>query len=389
MSTGMHIPAIGPTSIVAVHHFYDEPVLYTCRDETGRLYLTVFADEDEASGVRTWLLAPISPARSKRVRTGKVSLLEAFRTPEGGMCLSVAEDDDGSVVSSAWCPASGIPPDMLPVEDARLEETGDSDQAEVLRASFTGLAQTHENWTNREMQDHLKPDLDSRSEVVAFQFSRVALVEVFARWLKSIGESLTSMSSGNTRAELVAAGAGSAEGVILIRSDRDITPIDSPVSKLIGALGGDYRGRDQAQRNKIAEVADCMIELGGGRLSQARSDSETHSLNPSIDHLRGVALELRSATVEVETKSSEREVEGELVAVNAESGTVRFRPTDGGKKSPTLAHLREVAMARGLVIRAIYAFRLQLEEELPAVGRAKRNRTVLSLRLVQEPLFEE
>lgn len=58
---------------------YDGPKLFTCVDEYGSYYLAVFADEEESAEI--YLYAEISPAQLDTLRTGQVSVREAFENP--------------------------------------------------------------------------------------------------------------------------------------------------------------------------------------------------------------------------------------------------------------------------------------------------------------------
>lgn len=50
---------VGPLERVEVFELYCEPVLYSCRDTTDRLYLAVLSRD--AVDIKTWLFASLSP----------------------------------------------------------------------------------------------------------------------------------------------------------------------------------------------------------------------------------------------------------------------------------------------------------------------------------------
>ncbi|MCE2400451.1 hypothetical protein J4G08_06130 [Candidatus Poribacteria bacterium] len=41
----LNIPELGKLEIVETYEYYDQPVLYSCRNAAGHLYLVVAADE--------------------------------------------------------------------------------------------------------------------------------------------------------------------------------------------------------------------------------------------------------------------------------------------------------------------------------------------------------
>jgi hypothetical protein len=116
-------PGIGPLELVETYEFYDEPVLYVCRDHTDRLYLGALAADEQ--GRKVWLYAPLSPQRHRHVRSGGMDLFNAFRSVEGGTLLRVVvRRDDGGVgeqPEAEWVAASTVSDDMLPVAGEMLD----------------------------------------------------------------------------------------------------------------------------------------------------------------------------------------------------------------------------------------------------------------------------
>ena len=58
-----YITNLGSCEIIETYVFYDEPVLFSCRNESGQLYLGVFSDKTQND--ETWLYARVSIDRPK------------------------------------------------------------------------------------------------------------------------------------------------------------------------------------------------------------------------------------------------------------------------------------------------------------------------------------
>jgi hypothetical protein len=99
---------LGQLRLDAVFEYYDGPVLFAARNELGYAFLASAVEKD------TYLYVPVSEDRLVSVRTGIVSLEEAFGSPEVGTVFVVRTGDGGSVhevpvadISSEWLPAAG------------------------------------------------------------------------------------------------------------------------------------------------------------------------------------------------------------------------------------------------------------------------------------------
>jgi hypothetical protein len=66
--------------IIEVFDFYDEPVLFVCRNPVGTAYLVMLADLQTDS--KSWLCVPMSETRFRAVRRGDLDFYTAFRDSE-------------------------------------------------------------------------------------------------------------------------------------------------------------------------------------------------------------------------------------------------------------------------------------------------------------------
>lgn len=115
-----NFPQIGDVEVIEIFEFYDEPVLFACRDRTDLLYLAVLSEH--AADHKTWLLTALSARRFKRVRSGELDLKAAFAEAERGQVYRArfpTKTDEPP--RSEWVPVDQLSDDELPVAGERLE----------------------------------------------------------------------------------------------------------------------------------------------------------------------------------------------------------------------------------------------------------------------------
>ena len=83
----LNIPSLGRLEIVETYAYYDQPVLFSCRDAAGHLYLAVAADENDQH--ETWLYAKVSSERLNLIRSGAIDLHDAFADTEDDCLFQV------------------------------------------------------------------------------------------------------------------------------------------------------------------------------------------------------------------------------------------------------------------------------------------------------------
>lgn len=125
-------PQIGEVDLVEAYEFYDEPVLFICRDRTDLLYLAVLSDETPSH--KTWLLTALSPRRFSQLRTGELDLYSAFADAERGQVYRARlprTPDDAPTVE--WVPSTELTDKELPLVGERLS----SNELETLEDGTT------------------------------------------------------------------------------------------------------------------------------------------------------------------------------------------------------------------------------------------------------------
>ena len=120
MADILNIPSLGRLEIVETYAYYDQPVLFSCKNSVGHLYLVVAADENDQ--YETWLYAKVSVERLTLVRSGAIDLHDAFADPEGGCLLQVRFPYDAPTSPQIESiEANQVSEDMLPLPGECLD----------------------------------------------------------------------------------------------------------------------------------------------------------------------------------------------------------------------------------------------------------------------------
>ena len=120
MADILNIPGLGRLEIVEIYDYYDQPILFSCKNAAGHLYLVVAADENDQHEI--WLYAGVSTERLNLVRSGAIDLHDAFAKPEGGFLLQATVPyEDQIPLRIEPIQPNPISEDMLPTTGERLD----------------------------------------------------------------------------------------------------------------------------------------------------------------------------------------------------------------------------------------------------------------------------
>lgn len=131
----LNIPALGKLEIVETYAYYDEPILFSCKNAAGDLYLVVAADENDQ--YETWLYAQVSAERLNSICSGAIDLHDAFAETEDGRLLQVKFPYAKPFPESEFFQSDQIPDEMLPVPGEYLEF-----QSEEITSDFGGIVES-------------------------------------------------------------------------------------------------------------------------------------------------------------------------------------------------------------------------------------------------------
>ena len=116
----LNIPELGKLEIVEVYEYYDQPVLYSCKNASGHFYLVVAAAEDDQ--FLTWLCVAVSTERLNLIRFGKIDLHDAFADSENPYAIQVRVPyEEHASVQTDFIQSNQIPEDMLPLSGEHLD----------------------------------------------------------------------------------------------------------------------------------------------------------------------------------------------------------------------------------------------------------------------------
>lgn len=104
---------LGQLEIIEVYDFYDKPVLFSCKNKSGFIFIVVCVDSSDFAEI--WLYARVSSSRFQSVIKGDVELRHIFAKTEYACVYQVEipyEDGINVIVKNVEC--NEIPDDYLP-----------------------------------------------------------------------------------------------------------------------------------------------------------------------------------------------------------------------------------------------------------------------------------
>ena len=104
---------LGKLELIEVYEFYDQPILFSCRNASDAIFMGVFAAEDD--DFETWLYVGVSPHRFNQIRSGAIDLHDAFSEVEDGIIYQIKVPHDEQMPVSMPISSTEIPDDMLPL----------------------------------------------------------------------------------------------------------------------------------------------------------------------------------------------------------------------------------------------------------------------------------
>ena len=104
---------LGKLELIEVYEFYDQPILFACRNASDAIFMGVFAAEDDK--FETWLYAGVSLHRWNQIRSGAIDLHDTFSEVEDGIIYQIKVAHDEQIPLFTPSPATEIPDDMLPL----------------------------------------------------------------------------------------------------------------------------------------------------------------------------------------------------------------------------------------------------------------------------------
>ncbi|MEA5596281.1 DUF6575 domain-containing protein [Rivularia sp. UHCC 0363] len=103
---------LGQLEIIEVYDFYDKPVLFSCKNKSGLIFIVICVDSSDVAEI--WLYAPMSSSRFKNVAQGKVELRDIFNNAEDGFVYHVEIPYEDGINVVKTFNRNEIPDEYLP-----------------------------------------------------------------------------------------------------------------------------------------------------------------------------------------------------------------------------------------------------------------------------------
>ncbi|MBW4620604.1 MAG: hypothetical protein KME17_14775 [Cyanosarcina radialis HA8281-LM2] len=105
--------------MLEVYEYYNQPILFSCRNSFGELFLGFWVDETENGEV--WFYLPMSWQRLQEVRTGIIDLRNAFLHSEYDVILEVKTTNNNADEIVTTIPSQQIDINLLPMAGESLK----------------------------------------------------------------------------------------------------------------------------------------------------------------------------------------------------------------------------------------------------------------------------
>ena len=112
---------LGTLELLEIYVKYNGPRLLACKNQASKIFLALWVDEEEDSDL--WLYMLVSLDRLQSIRTGQISLYDAFSEPESHSLYEATYTHLNSRWSTKQVAVDDLDKDCLPLEDAFLRCT--------------------------------------------------------------------------------------------------------------------------------------------------------------------------------------------------------------------------------------------------------------------------
>lgn len=126
---------LGKLEMIEVYDFYDKPALFSCKNQSGQIFIVLWVDSSEVSDI--WLYAPVSSGRFKDTRKGRIELRDIFINSEDAFvykAFTPYEENLNAEVTTVSC--EQIEDDYLPMFGQVIEPGGDFKASNIEQISY-------------------------------------------------------------------------------------------------------------------------------------------------------------------------------------------------------------------------------------------------------------
>lgn len=113
----LEIDLLGDVFVEEIFLYYEEPLLFSCKNLFGHIFLVNCIDLDEDN--KSWLFLPITPIKLEHVKKNRISLHDAFIEPEANFLWLVKKSN--SRASAVRINPQDLSTDDLPTKEAYID----------------------------------------------------------------------------------------------------------------------------------------------------------------------------------------------------------------------------------------------------------------------------
>jgi hypothetical protein len=110
---------LGNLNLLEVYIQYNGPRLLACQNQANKVFIALWVDEEEDFDL--WLYMLVSIDKLKSIRSGEISLHQAFANPETNYLYELTYLHDNSQWNTKRIPIDDLDKDCLPLENTFIQ----------------------------------------------------------------------------------------------------------------------------------------------------------------------------------------------------------------------------------------------------------------------------
>jgi hypothetical protein len=328
------VDLLGKLIIEEIYLYYEEPLMFSCKNLFGHIFLVNCIDLDEEN--KTWLMLPITSQKLKYVKKGIVSVYDAFVGPEDKYLWKVIKKPLESICKATQIIPTDLTPNDLPTKTAYIE----FEESEIEDEKRHNLAREE----NRALFDVSLEINQSHSTEISPEVLSKTVMEIqntiysIAHYSGSINSAFPKSVLEDNQLSIVGTYAASFGIRFMSKQLCDIFG-DIDVSKSIEIFMQLLESKDDSE--KIREVLSALNPKVGihykkvlSVLVKNNTGLKTYFATPNravkevFLSLLDIKQSLNALESEIDNTSKQLPYSGKLVGVNVENKTFSFIPHD-------------------------------------------------------------
>ncbi len=328
------VDLLGKLVIEEVYLYYEEPLMFSCKNLFGHIFLVNCIDLDEDN--KTWLMLPITSQKLKYVKKGIVSVYDAFVDPEDQYLWKVIKKPVESICKATQIQPRDLTPNDLPTKTAYIE----FEESEIVEEERHNIAREE----NRALFDVSLEINQSHSTEISPEVLSKTVMEIqntiysIAHYSGSINSAFPKSVLEENQLSIVGTYAASFGIRFMSKQLCDIFG-DIDVSKSIEIFMQLLESKDDS--GKLREILSVLNPKVGihykkvlSVLVKNNTGLKTYFATPNravkevVLSLIDIKQSLNVLESEIDNTSKQLTYSGKLVGVNVENKTFSFIPYD-------------------------------------------------------------